>query len=314
MQGRCVTPFEFRHLRYFVAVAEELHFTRAARKLNLTQSSLTRQIQQLESHLGVALFIRDKKHVELTSAGQIFHQEAGCVLPKLERAAKMAQSARARRDGTLSIGYSPTLDMSFVKEARTVIENAMPGTSVKLVSAAWAQQVGFLLDGSLQAAFVEQPISDPAIEATSLHREPMVTALHANHRLANVRSVRLSELAEEPLIWFARAQHPEFFDHFVAVCREAQYQPRIVQEVTTPAESIDFVRDGAGVALLRASSSHQRIKGVVFRKVAGVSFEFDTALAYRRDITSAALDEAVAYLREHFPGGLQAQLKFVRCA
>ncbi|MCC6589077.1 MAG: LysR family transcriptional regulator [Bryobacterales bacterium] len=291
-------PIEFRQLRYVVAVAEELHFTRAAERLHLTQSALTRQIMQLEDVLGVRLFHRDTRNVRLTAAGEVFVEEAKRVLAFADRAVRLARGTQAGEFGEVRIAYSPFIDVRVVNELKAALAVVRPSLQLSFHGVPTAEQIGGLLDGTYQAGLVFLPIRDEAIEVEVLFGEQLHVALAAGHRLARKRQIELRVIHSEPLIWMPRRLNPAFHDHFQEWCRTAAYHPVIAQEVTSVQECLQFVSQGVGISFVSSSMRLNRFEGIAFRPLIEPSFVLETGIAYRRDNKAGVVGSILTVARQ----------------
>ena len=287
---------EARQLRCFLAVARELHFRRAADALHVSQPTLTRHIKQLEYELGVELFRRNKRHVALTSPGSALREEASAVLERIERAVLLARGARAADVPEFLLGYSPQLDLAFVRRVRIAV-GELPATteiSVRLRSAPPRDLMEQLLDGSIRACFVETPFEDTAIESQPLFNEALLLALPAAHPLTRHRLVDPRRLSAQKMIWLTRANAPQHARHLASVCERSGFWPQIVEEVSAIAECLDLVAQGIGIAFVRASAP--RMAGVVYRRIADDHFRAETGVATRKGFRSDVFNHLISSL------------------
>src|SRR3954453_15892050 len=202
---------ELRHLRYFVAVAEELHFGRAARRLQLAQPPLSRQIQGLEQELGVRLLERTKRHVELTPAGKVFLEHARKLLTEADHAVAAARRAARGEIGRLAIGFVGAATYSALPELLRVFHTRFPDVELVLYEMTSAHQHDALREGRIEVGFVRPAIPDDTLARRVARGEPLVAALPAGHRLARRdEPIPLSDLAGEPFILFPRDPRPSF--------------------------------------------------------------------------------------------------------
>lgn len=294
-----ILPVEFRQLRYVVAVAEELHFTRAAERLHVTQSALTRQIAQLEDSLGVRLFKRDTRHVELTAAGSVFVNEARRILDSAERAIGLAKGAQQEDYGDIRIAYSPLVDLQAIGELRKALFTSNPTLRVSFVGASYEQQVSGLLDGSYQAGLTVLPVHDEALAVQALFKQKLNAILPLDHRLARKRHINLRDTDGDPVVWIPQSVHPAFHGYFADWCRTAGYHPTVAQEANSVLECLQFVADGVGISFAAESGRRMQFAGVVFRPVEP-HFYVETGIAYRRDSKSVVLQQVLQSAAQHF--------------
>lgn len=260
---------ELRHLRYFIAVAEELHFGRAAERLGISQPPLSQQIQALEEELGVRLFERTNRRVALSEVGRLFLPEARQVLAQLDKAVGVAQRARRGELGELKVGFTSSAPFtSTIPRALRAFRQACPQVHLdlrELSSREVAEAVG---EGLLQVGMIRPLDPLPAgLEALELFAEPLVAVLPADHPQAAEpgRAIGLAELAAEPFVFFPRSFGTGLYDQVLGLARSAGFSPRIVQEASEAMTLIGLVATGLGVTVLPASFSRMRIDGVVCR-------------------------------------------------
>lgn len=262
---------ELRHLRYFVAVAEELNFTRAALRVGIGQPPLSQQVRALEKELGVSLFRRLPHGVELTSPGEAFLPEARAVLDQANKAVRTAQRAGRGEYGRLRVGF--TGSAAFRQEVPTAIRNfrrTYPDVDLTLEEAPTTDLIERLMTGGLDAAFVRPGQSNPeGLRVHDLGAEAMVTVLPSAHRLAKAASVSVASLADEPLVLFPRSAGPGFFDEIMEACRRAGFEPVLGSVAPQLTSVANLVATGLGVSIVPESVAHVRVHGVRYRKLTG---------------------------------------------
>jgi DNA-binding transcriptional LysR family regulator len=290
---------ELRLLRYTIAVAEELHFGRAAKRLNLSAPSLSKQLKDLEHALGYLLFERKTREVLLTAAGTAFVVEARQALLRVERAVEYGYAASRGDTGLLSLGYSPWFRPSLLVTLQSEFAERVPGTRLALHSAYSTTQIELLLKGTIQAGIIELPAKVEGLETHCLWHDELVVAFCENHPLATRSEIDRHDLSNEPVIGVAKSLNLALHEYFVESCQRLGYSPRIVHEINTVSEVFDLVRAGAGVGFVKRSLAvrvHE--PGVVFRELSGPSLFIDTGVAYRTDNRSDALRALIQLLRE----------------
>jgi len=274
---------ELRHIRYFLAVAEELNFTRAAARVGIGQPPLSQQIRSLEEELGAPLFNRLPHGVELTTVGRAFLPEARAALEQADRAARTARRAGRGETGRLRVGF--TGSAAFRKEVPAAIRDfrrAFPGVELLLEEAPTAPLLGRLLAGDVDAAFVRPGRSEaPGLNLMDLGDEPMTVALPAAHRLARARTVRIAMLAGEPLILFPRDAGPGLYDQIANACRQAGFEPTLGPIAPQLTSVANFVAAGVGVSIIPESVARVRLPGVRYRPLDGHAPRARLALATR---------------------------------
>jgi len=256
---------ELRHLRYFVAVAEELSFTRAAARLHTAQPSLSQQIRQLEAELGVALLERSRRHVALTSAGRIFLREARDVLARIEHSRRLAKQAADGRAGDLSIGTFPAADVRILPALRPLVAAHLPHLRLVLHSKYAIDPLTGLLGGTLDVAFMRGPIESDELDIRELLREQIVVMLPAHHPLAHRKSVPAELLDDLPCITMDRSLSPALHDAIAALYRQARIRMHAVSSADNVLGHLRLVQEGLGFALLPDSMGALLPPGVVVK-------------------------------------------------
>jgi DNA-binding transcriptional LysR family regulator len=298
---------ELRHLRYFVAIAEELHFGRAARRLHLSQPPLSMQIKALESNLGTQLLTRTRKRVELTAAGAMFLREARDILARVEQAAAVARRAGRGEIGELAIGFVTTADYNVLPRVLSEFRAQHPGVRLALREATTDAQLRELAEQRIDLGFVLAPIHDEGLVTRPLLSEPLVAALPAGHPLAQGRKrLSLARLASAPFILFPRHMAPGLYDDVVGFCRRAGFIPRVEQEAVQMQTIISLVSAGLGVALIPASMRNLGRSGVVYRSLLEPSPLTQVLVAWRKGDSAPALHRFLECL-EHVSGGSRSK-------
>jgi DNA-binding transcriptional LysR family regulator len=295
---------ELRHLRYFVAVAESLHFGQAAAKLQIAQPSLSHQIRQLEAELQTTLLRRTKRRVELTDAGRLFLEEARDILARTDRAALIARRVGGGSSQPLRVGIAYGMDHSTIAMAVSEFSNRCPGLHVEVRTMPVPSQLAALLDRRLEVGFVRPPVHDSAFGIEVLLSEPLVVSLPRNHRLASKARVSLSTLVDEPFVLVQRETAPVFHEAVLRACREAGFAPHAPHEADHLQTVIRLVAAGSGVSLVPASARKIREHRVVYRSLHAPPPNLETAVAWRRDNALPMLAEFVrvarwAFARDH---------------
>ncbi|EKM96172.1 LysR family transcriptional regulator [Stutzerimonas degradans] len=259
---------ELRHLRYFVAVAEELHFGRAAELLRISQPPLSQQIQALEAELGVRLFDRTNRRVSLTDAGRLFLEETRRTLVQVDKSVDVVRRANQGEIGELQIGFTSSAPFtSILPRAILAFREAFPAVHLALQEMTSKQVVEAVQDETLQVGMI-RPFALPAgLQTTELFSEPLVALMHAGHPLASgsEEGICLAELAAEPFVFFPRSYGTGLYDQLLNLARQAGFNPRIAQEANEALTIIGLVAAGLGVSVLPASFQRIRIDGVAFR-------------------------------------------------
>lgn len=262
---------DLRRLRYLVTVADEGHMTRAAERLGIQQPPLTRQIRQLEEELGVTLFERLPRGMQVTEAGRVVVEEARDVLARAERIRETAQRAARGEQGRLAVGYTSSAAFHpFVTQQIRAFRAARPGVVLALAEDGTPELVSGLKEERLDAAFLRSTSTDiSGLAVQPLLEEPMVLAAPADHPLARARKVALADLAEETFVFYRRPTGPGLYDAIMAACLAAGFSPSVGQEAPRMASTLSLVASGLGVAITPASMQRMNVEGVEFVRLKG---------------------------------------------
>lgn len=281
---------ELRHLRYFVTVAEELHFGRAAERLHMSQPPLSTQIRALEEELGVRLLNRTQRHVSLTQAGNVFLQEARQILGRLDHAVLMTRRAERGEIGELVIGFISVADYNVLPSVLRDFRRRHPLVNLSLKEATTDAQLEDLLNGRIDVGFVLPPIVEPALESVAILREPLIAALPKRHpAAARPGKIPLAALADSPFILFPRHMAPGLYDDMVSFCRTAGFSPRVEQEAIQMQTIVSLVSADLGVSIIPESLKNLQRTGVVYRQLKDASPLIEIHLAWRRQDALPAL-------------------------
>ena len=260
---------ESRQLRYFVTVARERNFTRAAEKLRIAQPPLSRQIQQLEEELGVALFDRGSRPLALTDAGRLLFEQAVQVLDRMDEMKAVARRVLEAERAHFSIGFVASTLYGYLPEVIRRYRAARPGVELTLLELTTMEQIAALKEGRIDVGFGRIPFDDAAIERTLLRNERLSAALPPTHALAPSRKaggpLRLDELAGDTLVVYPKAPRPSYADQVLALFRERGLKPPAVHEVRELQTALGLVAAGTGVCLVPASVERLRRDNVVYR-------------------------------------------------
>ncbi|MGL4285926.1 MAG: LysR family transcriptional regulator [Phreatobacter sp.] len=296
----------FRQLRYFAVLAEELHFGRAARRLNMSQPPLSTGIRQLEEDLQVQLVERSSRRVTLTRAGETFAARARMLLGQLSEAEALTRKIAASPGGVVRVGLVPSMIFRGLPGMLHEFRERHAGYTVEIREMNSATQLAAIFESKIDIGFVHGMPLPPGVASLLIMDEPFVCCLPAAHPLAAQKRVSLRALALEPLIIFARPLAPHYHDHIIGLFREAGVEPRIMHEVTHWLTVVALVAHELGIALVPRSLSHAGIARTVF-----LPLEETTALHEARAIWSSlerhdGRDRLVACVREVLERGRQA--------
>ena len=288
---------ELRHIRYFLAVAEERHFTRAAARVGIGQPPLSQQIKDLETEIGAPLFRRVAHGAELTGAGEAFLNGVKDMPNLAETAKRAAQRASRGEVGSLRVGFTASSAFNaVVPTAIRAFRRAYGDVELALEEANTSRLVTGLEDGSLDAAFLRPgEAGTEAFQLRLLSEEPMIAALPASHPAAAQQAVDLATLKLDPFLLFPRPSGPRFYDSIIGACRKAGFEPVIGQVVPQLASVITLVAADLGVSVVPASMRQLQIAGVAYRAIAGEAAPTARlALAHRRGETSPIVRNFIA--------------------
>lgn len=288
---------ELRQLRSFVAVAEELSFTRAAGRLHLAQPALSVQVRKLEDELGVELFDRTRRAIRLTDAGALLLREARALLRGVEATVELVRRAGSGTVGRLTVGFVPSASNTVLPPALRRFGTAHPGVTLHLREQAPDELVRALHEGRLDVALLYLPLDDPSLATAVVAREAFVVAIPADHALAARKRIDVRSLRDEAFILPARHGTPGLHAQVVAMCAAAGFTPRAVQEDVWLVQTIvGLVAAGVGIALVPASAEALGRRGVTYRPLRGTAEQrVELAAAWRQDdhspVLRAFLDE-----------------------
>lgn len=293
---------DLRRLRYFIAVAEHLHFGRAAQALAVSQPPLSRQVQALEDDLGTRLLTRTQRSVKLTAAGAALLPEAKRLLRQAEALREQAGRAARGETGSLALGFISTAAYNVLPELLATYRRAHPGVKLALQESTTDVQIALLRSGDLDVGLVLPPVDDPSIEYRPLFRDKLIVALPAAWKQFRGRSgsgrasdrIALKSLAQEPFVLFPRKAAPGLHDQIVGFCQRAGFSPRVEQEATQMQTIVSLVAGGMGVALVPSTMRQLQRTGVVYRQLADKSPEFEMGLAWKRGSALATAESFIA--------------------
>lgn len=291
---------ETRLMESAIALAEELHFSRAARKIGISQPMLTKNIQDLESILGGPLFTRDRKHVHLTDAGRAYVQHARLSLLYGERAVQSARAVMQEVDIPIYIGRSPYIDPFLISTLLSLRLPLFPKLNIELVSQYSVELAHELMAGALDLVLANEPPESPLLTRVQVSQSPFYIAMAKNHRLAKRESVSLPMMDGLNWILFERRLHPPLHDLILHVAEKQKVVPSAVQHVTAPEEAFPFVADGSAIAfVLKTGALLMARNGVTVRPLMEDELIPRTFLVSRADNDSRLASELVrAYMRK----------------
>jgi DNA-binding transcriptional LysR family regulator len=288
---------ELRHLRYFRTVAEELHFGRAAKKLNMAQPPLSKQIMQLEQELGVKLINRTKPKIQLTPAGHEFLSRIHCIFNNVEMAVRETQRIEQGKTGKLIIGFSDFTSYDLLPKVIKEFRPRYPEVELDLRELTSVEQVEALKQEEIQVGFLRTPIDQEGIEIQTLYHENYMVALPEDHHASVEHDIVLSSLQDESFIMFKRKTGP--YDDIITLCRSSGFSPNIAFEVTQMQTIINLVASGLGIAIVPESVKFIQRSGVVYRHLRGQT-GFYNAVVWRKNENSSLVHNFLSITRGRY--------------
>ena len=292
---------ELRHLKYFVVLAEELNFTKAAARLRISQPPLTAQIHTLEEELDLQLFSRTKHKVELTRAGRIFLAEARLTLSQAQRTRKLASQLASGSIGEVRVGF--TLSAALNPAVPRILYNfrtGNPAINLALQEMLTARQLECLSGNQLDVGFCRELIPAVAPAGINIERilqERFIAVIHSQHRLAKQNAVSLKACADEPFVSFTPALGVGLYEKVIALCGKAGFKPRVVQEANGVIAIVSLVASGIGISILPESVKSIALEGVVYRPLQHPDAVIPLMLAFRKSENAPAVSRFVAHVR-----------------
>jgi DNA-binding transcriptional LysR family regulator len=292
---------ELRHLRYFVAVARERNFTRAAEILHIAQPPLSRQVQQLEDELGIALIERGSRPLRLSEAGRLFYEQAVQVLERVEEMKALVGRLHDSDRSRFSIGFVASTLYAKLPEVIRTYRAARPNVEIRLVELTSVEQIAALKEGRIDVGFGRIPLDDPALERRLLRNEKLIAAVPAGHTLlARPGPLGLANLATAPLIVYPKAPRPSFADQVLALFREAGLKPPAVQEVKELQTALGLVAAAMGVCLVPASIETLRRDNVAYRPLDAVQAVSPIIMSNRKGDRSPEIALVLQLIRQMY--------------
>lgn len=292
---------ELRHIRYFVAVAEELHFGRAARRLGISQPPLSQQIKLLEQDVGAHLFARTKHKVELTRAGEAMLVEAYRLL---EQADRLHTVARRVSDGAVArvrIGCIASVFFDILPPILERVRARHPEIGLSVTDSETTSSVAALLDGTLDVAFLRLDRIATPLKVRAVMRDHFIAAVPLRHPLARLKKIPLTALADEPLAIYARRMSPHPYDRVIAACLKAGFSPSLNFESASIQAQIGIVACGLGIAIVPSLVRHWRVPRVVYRTLDVQIAAPGVGLAWNGGTRSGAVDLFLRVAQTVFP-------------
>jgi LysR family transcriptional regulator, benzoate and cis,cis-muconate-responsive activator of ben and cat genes len=291
---------DLRQIRYFLALATELNYTRAASQLNISQPPLTRHIQQLEHSIGVMLFERSTRGVALTQAGKIFLEEARKIVALADQAVNKTKLAHQGQIGRLDIGIFGSSTISVIPTLLIELRKTHPDIVISLQNTTKTQQVEGVREKHLDIGFNRIYPSVPDLVVETVMLEDLYVALHKDHPFANNKTIEVKDLVDQPFILFPNNVRPSFADNVIMLCSNAGFTPNVVHDVEDIFTAIALISAGLGIAIVPESAISLRLSNVCYHLLDAKEAKVDLSCVYRADNKSPALLaflEAVHMLR-----------------
>ena len=289
-------------LRYFAALAEELHFGRAATRLGIAQPFLSQKIRALEEAVGSPLFLRTSRHVELTEAGAAFLESARKTLGELQRGVHRVHALGRGELGTLDIAYPMIAMLMVVPDLLKAFRSVYPRVRLSLHEVSSVPGAAQLRQGDFDIGFLSQPVSEPGLRIHRSWTEPFCAAVPSDHPLAKARKIRLRDLGREPFVSVVRWSAPDMYDRMMHDCETAGVRFSIVQEAGSWQAAVSLVAAGMGVAIVPASVSRLRFPRVRYRELFGTAPEYGLALCTAEGALSPAVESFLETSGAAMPG------------
>jgi DNA-binding transcriptional LysR family regulator len=289
---------ELRHLHYFIAVAEELHFSRAAERLKISQPPLSQQIRNLEDELGVKLFERTKRQVQLTEAGKVFLDRSYSVLAQLEVAIEVTQRIGRGEVGRLAIGFVGSATYTILPDILRVFREQFSAVELRLHELTTAQQIQALHHKQIDVGIVRSAISEPGLSVECFLPESLVLALPETHPLSAQTKVSLSSLADESFILFPAKLGPVFYEQIVNLCQQAGFRLKVAQEAIQMQTIVGLVAAGLGIAIVPSSLQNFHRNGVIYRPLQEEAPKTGLYLAWRQHDRSPVITAFLSLARK----------------
>lgn len=287
---------ELRHLRYFVTLAEELHFGRAAERLHIAQPPLSQQIRQLETELGFELFHRTKRKVQLTEAGQVFFDEVQQIFKQLEQAIQIGRQTSRGEMGQLVVGFVSSAPYNILPRILRTFRSSVPEVRLELHELTTNEQFRWLRESRIDVGFVRPPVED-TFNFETIFQESLVVALPDTHLLANNNNVSLRSLKSEPFILFPRLLAPGLYDLIISLCQQAGFSPNVTQEAIQMQTIVSLVAGGLGIAIVPESLQNLQRTGVVYKIIQEPTPKTAIAIIWRQNDRSATVQKFLEIAR-----------------
>jgi len=285
-------------MRYFVAVAEELHFGHAARRLRIAQPALSRQIQSLEKELMVQLLARNRRRVQITAAGQVLLDRARLILARAEDAVLATQRASGGVSGTLNLGFVGSATYDVLPAVLRAFRQSAPQIELNLSEMTVHAQLEALMEKRIDVGLLRLPAKTAGLVFRTVSHEGLLVALPSAHPLTHFPSVRLPALAGEPFILYPDHPRPSWTEFVVGLCQQAGFQPIVAQRTVEIQTTLSLVAAGIGLSIVPECVGNILRSDVVYRRLAGVRARTELLVAFRKGDTSPVVKTFLKVLRQ----------------
>ncbi|MCZ2256930.1 LysR family transcriptional regulator [Sporosarcina sp. G11-34] len=290
---------ELRHLRYFIAVAEELHFGRAAERLQISQPPLSLQIKQLETNLGVSLFSRTRQRVELTSAGESFLKNSYKIIRFIEKACEESKSVGRGESGQLILAFTGAIGFELLPTILRAYHDKYPDVNIILKQMTTSDQIVSFRNNEIDVGLIVLPVLSESLNIELLHEEPYIVALPREHHLAQDReTINIASLVNEEFIMTSRDSGQGYYDSIISLCNSAGFSPTKTQEADELHNVVSFVASGMGIAILPSSIQFFKNDDIVYLPLENNTSSYRTGIAWNKTEDSPTTLNFISFLNE----------------
>ena len=283
--------FELRHLRYFLVVAEELHFRRAAERLHIAQPALSRQIQQLETAIDIQLFERTNRKVVLTEAGKVFYTEAKAIFERLDNALSSTHKKALGEWGELKLTFTAPAMSTVLPSILRAYKKDFPQVKVSLKELPTSVQIEAIATGEADCGFFHPTVTVPNLIIKEIFVESLGVVVPKSHLLATRKKVKLADFSSDSFILFPRTYNPYLYDNIIAVCQRVGFSPNVVEEISPRSNAISLVAAQMGITFLSQSLSSLCNSDVAYKPLTGLAPQMKLVYGWRSQNSSACLSQ-----------------------
>lgn len=290
---------ELRHLRYFIAVAEELHFGRAAERLQISQPPLSLQIKQLETNLGVLLFRRTRQRVELTTAGKSFLKNSYNIIKLIEKACEESKSVDRGESGQLILAFTGAIGFELLPTILRTYQDKYPDVNIILKQLTTSDQIEAFHKNEIDVGLVVMPVLNESLNIELLHEEPFIVVLPRTHHLAQDRdTINIASLVNEKFIMTPRKSGEGYYDSIISLCHSAGFSPKKTQEADELHTAVSFVASGMGIAILPSSIQFVKNEDIAYFPLENNTSSYKTGIAWNKTEDSPTVLNFISFLNE----------------